>query len=325
MRASRAAAFALALAILAPSSAGADPTTAELAQARELFAQAERDERAGDWTAALGKLRFIEKIKSTPGIRFHIAMCEENTGQLAAALADYAFAERRATDEKNREVLAALKEPMAALRARVPRLVVRVPPDVKGATVALDGKVLPPGYYGAEIPVDPRAHAIEAKAPGKKTYERSVTLAERDAVTVDVVLDDDAVPASPPPLPLPATSATLGPAPNDEARGGRAKVAAIAATAGAIVLAGAGVGAFLVAGGKQSDAKDACAARTTDCEDLREPVRTWDTIALGSWIAAGAVGTVAVLLWLAPDPSAKTNARSFVFVGPGSAGVAGAF
>jgi hypothetical protein len=196
---------------------------------------------------------------------------------------------------------------------------------VKGAIVALDGKVLPPGYYGAEIPVDPRAHTIEAEAPGKKAFAKSVTPAEHDAVTVDVVLDD-AVSASPPPLTLPASSAAPAPAPTDAARGGHAKIGAIAATAGAVVLVGAGVGAFLVAGAKQSDAKDTCATRTTDCEDLRGPVRTWDTIALGSWIAAGAVGTVAVLLWLAPDPSApsvKTNAR--VFLGPGSAGVAGTF
>jgi hypothetical protein len=298
------------------------PSPAELRQARELFAHAERDERAGDWTAALGKLRHIETLKATAGIRFHIALCEENVGLLAAALEDYAIAEKRATDEKNREVLAALKEPMAELRARVPRLVVRVPPDVKGVAVTVDGKPLSPGYFGAELPADPRAHGVEATAPGKKPFSARVVSPEREATVVDVVLDDEVPPtptAAPRPAPPPETPAPRPPSP--ARRGGSGRTAAIATTAGAIVMAGAGIGAFVAAGAKQSDGQGACATRTAGCDDLRGPVRTWDALALGAWIAAGALGTVAVVLWALPADGRAASLR----VGPEGARVVGTF
>jgi hypothetical protein len=72
--------------LLAPTtSRAAEPTKTELAAARDLFARAERDEDGGRWGDALDKLRRASSVKMTPGIRFHIALCEENLGQLVAA------------------------------------------------------------------------------------------------------------------------------------------------------------------------------------------------------------------------------------------------
>src|SRR5690349_2844775 len=116
--------LAIAATCLVASGAQAQPTAAELQQARELFSQAEKDERAGEWTAALEKLRRVAQIKTTPGIRFHTALCEERLDQLVSALEDYARAETQANAEHNTEVLAALKEPLASLRARIPRLII---------------------------------------------------------------------------------------------------------------------------------------------------------------------------------------------------------
>src|SRR5262245_1557810 len=158
---------------------GQGQTTAELQHARDLFAQAEKDERAGDWTAALEKLRRIGQIKLTPGIRFHTALCEEKTGQLVLALEDYARAETQASNERNSEVLSALKEPLAALRARIPRVIVRVPPDIRGAAVSLDGKPLSAGYWGAELPVEPGTHTVEARATGRRSFAKSIATPER--------------------------------------------------------------------------------------------------------------------------------------------------
>jgi hypothetical protein len=175
--------------------------------------------------------------------------------------------------------------------------------------------------------VDPRKHTVEARAPGKNPFSRSSSPAEHELVTLDVALEDEHG-GSPIPPPAPAdTHADPATAPAKEGAPrahGDVKTGAILATAGAVVLAGAGVGAFLVAGGKQSDARGECATRTGDCDDLRGGVRTWDALAMGSWVAAAALGTVAVVLWLTPDASAKV-ACARPFVGPGSAGVAGTF
>ncbi len=315
--------------VLAAPHAAAEPSQTELKEARDLFAQAERDERAGDFASALDKLRRVAQIKVTPGIRFHIALSEEKTGQLVLALQDYAQAEKQATDEKNREVLAALKEPMERLRARIPRVIVRVPPDIRGVELLVDGKALAAGYFGAEVPVESKSHTIEARAPGRRTFHTSIVTPEREITTVDVVLEEEAKPAPFPPPPAPQPSANGRPpavspqressAPEASSSGG--KTGTILATAGSLALAGVGVAAFFVADGQQGDASRQCKIQV-DCEALRGPVRTWDAVALGSWIGAGALGTIAVVLWLTPDAS-KRSAR--VIVGPGSAGIAGGF
>ena len=82
--------------------------------------------------------------------------------------------------------------------------------------------------------------------------------------------------------------------------GARANGWAWGATAGAVALAGAGLGAFLVAGSKQSDGSVACLQRTSGCDDLRSPVRTWDALALTAWLGTAALATTAVVLWVAP-------------------------
>jgi hypothetical protein len=205
----------LLVALTAPGAFADEPTPAQLREARELFARAVKAEKAGDWDAALQAVAHVAQIKVTPGIRFHLALAEEKTGRLVAALADYAMAEKQATDENNRDVLAALREPIAALQARVPRLVVKAPPDVERLEVSLDGKVLAPGLYAAEMPVDPKPHTVEARAPGKKPFTQTVASQERDTKTVDIVLEDEAKigPAPAPPVPLAGGAQTPPPPP----------------------------------------------------------------------------------------------------------------
>jgi len=333
----------IALALAAPGAFAADPTPAELREARDLFAKAEKDEKAGDWTGALDKLRRVAQIKVTPGVRFHLALAEEKNGLLVTALADYALADKQANDEKNRDVLAAVREPLSALQARVPRLVVKAPPDVKGLEVTLDGKVLAPGLYAAEMPVDPKSHTVEAKAPGRKTFTRTVTSLERDVITVDIVFEEEPKPV-PVPVPVPAPGPTTTPPPPvtppppppHEARTGDSKTGAIVATVGAVALIGAGVGAYFIADGKQSDGRTACQQQVTQaaCDDLRSPVRTWDTIALAAWVGGAALTTVAIVLWAQPSrsstssnsgPSTQNASSGRLFVGPGTAGLAGSF
>ncbi len=332
----RAALRVVAMLVATRGALAAEPTGAELREARELFSKAQSDEKAGDWPAALEKLKRVTQIKVTPGVRFHVAVCEEKTGQLVAALADYALAERQAAEEKNREVLSALKEPIAALQERVPRLLVKAPTDVKGLEVALDGKALAPGLFSAEMPVDAKAHTVEAHAPGRKAFSQTVTAREREITPVEIVLEPEgkATPAPVPiatskpsatPLATPAASTTTKPTPTPPPAGG-GKTLAIVATAGAVVLVGAGVGAFLVADGAQSDFRAQCPTRAPGaCEDLKTPVHTWDTLALGAWIGGAALTTVAIIAWAKPSAKGTSGTSGRFFVAPAAAGLAGTF
>jgi hypothetical protein len=99
----------------------------------------------------------------------------------------------------------------------------------------------------------------------------------------------------------------------------------VIATLGALALAGGGVAAYVVAGGKHDDGVTTCASQTSSCDGLKQTVRTWDTLALGAWIGAAAVGTLAIVLWTSPSsPSAPSTSARLVVV-PGGAGLAGSF
>jgi hypothetical protein len=292
------------------TAAAAEPTASELSGARELFARAEKDEDAERWDAALEKLRRAATVKTTPGLRFHIGLCEEKLGQLVAALNDYAASEALARTEGNKEVLQAVTEPLATLQARVPTLTVKVQPDTLGLAVTLDGVAVPAGLLGAAMRVEVGRHVVAATAAARQPFSAPVTLEERDAKTVDVVLPS----TSPPPMAPSMADAPVRAASRSSNPGSHAP--ALVATGATVVLVGVGVVSFLVAGSKQSDAQAEC-RQLVSCDDLKAPIRAFDWLALGAWVGGAAAGTLAVILWATPN-TARSTAE--LLIGPGSVG-----
>ncbi|MDP9148814.1 MAG: hypothetical protein M3O36_02570, partial [Myxococcota bacterium] len=244
-------------AFLAPR-AYADPTSAELQAARRLFAQAERDEDAGHWLDALSKLRDVSRVKLTAGVRFHIALCEERLGQLTNALDDYVLAERQSGVEGARDVLHLVGKRLEELRARVPRLVLRVVPARPDSVLTVDGRVFSQPDAEAGVPLDPGPHRIDVSAPGTTPSPTSVTLHEHEVTVVDLRL---AAMPEPVPLSTPAPATVEAPAPMVPQRSGSGQQgAAIVATVAAVTLAAGGLAAFLLAGSAHDRGLTACAS-----------------------------------------------------------------
>jgi hypothetical protein len=313
--------------VAAPGVALAEPTQAELQMARDLFAKAEKDEEAKDWSAALEKLRRASAVKTTAGLRFHIAACEENLGQLVDALHDYEAAEELAKadkTEKGKQIVAVIAEPLLAIRARVPRLRLTLPADAIDGEIALDGKKLAKEEAANGVPLEPGPHKVEATAPGRTPFATTLTLKEREVTSLEIRLP----PIAPAPAAVPAGpkgadagAATMPPA---EERTTRSHTGAVLVTGGAVVLAVGGLGAFLLAGGAQSDARDEC-ARGGTCDGARTTVRAWDAVSLGSWIAAAAAAGYAVVLWSKPSHDDRAASPARLRVGAGSLHVEGSF
>jgi hypothetical protein len=296
----------------------AEPSKTELAAARDLFSRAERDEDAGHWADALEKLRRAGTVKMTPGIRFHIALCEEKMGQLVAALADYTAAEAVARAEGNKDVLDAISDPLAALRGRMPTLTITPPADAKDASVTLDGAPLATGLLGTPVPVDVGTHTVQAHAAGRPPFATTLSVFERQAARVDVLLPP-AAPLGAPPAPAQVVEST------PEARpGGSPRTAAILTTAGAAALVGFGIASYFEAGGKQSAAETAC-LRIVSCDDLKGGVRTWDALALGAWIAGAGAAAFSVYFWTRPGGSLEKPPQASLAVGPGTILLRGEF
>ena len=318
---------------LAASSAHAAPGDVEVRAARQLFVDAEKDEDGGRWADALVKLRRVAQVKLTAGIHYHLALCEEHLGQLAAALDEYTSADTQARAENAQDVLRLVGKRLADLGPRVPRLTIRLVPAVADATVTLDGARLSPAMFGTALPVDPGEHRIEATAPNRPPISRTVTMRERDQTAIDLPL------AEPSPTPLPAPVASqpgtdTPPAPSPAplpaeapvASTGPSRTGALLATAGAVVLAGGGVAAFLAAGGARTRGVSQCATIVSNspdaCDSEKNGVRAWDFTAAGAWLGAAGVSALAVILWARPS---SPSASAHLFVGPGSVVLRGRF
>ncbi len=313
-------ASALGIAIcLASGVVRADPSPGEIQAARDLFTKAEQDEDAGSWAAALEKLHRAASVKTTPGIRYHIGLCEEKLGQIAAALNDYSGAEALAREQHNREVLDIVAEPIRALKARVPTLLVDAPTGVDGLTIDLDGKAFPAGLWGIATPMEPGSHQIEARATGKTPFSASVVLKEKDAAKLPIRLMDapktettSAIKTPPAVTPeVHATNPADAPPANVEDDQPRSRAPAIVTTVSALVIGGFGVAAYFVADGQQTDAKAYCLTQAVpSCAANQSQIRAWDAVALSSWITAGALVVVSIVLWAMPShKSATTQAR----------------
>jgi hypothetical protein len=303
----------LALAMSGAPALAAEPTPGQLQAARDLFMAATKDEDAQRWSDALDKLRRVADVKLTAGVRYHVAFCEEKLGQTATALAHYNEAQSAAQREHDKDVLDLVTpEFLAGLRGRVSTLTIDVPDAIGGAAdVTLDGHPEPKGLWGVAVPVDPGPHHVEAHAPGRISFVRELIVREREVTVLDVTMPTlPDVPVPPPPPPAPER------APMPPSESSRSLAAPLGTTIGAVLLASGGIGAFVLAGNAQSSGQAQCATRTSgNCNDLRAPVRDWDSVALGAWAGSAILATAAVVLWATPPARVTTTGTRLVLEG----------
>jgi tetratricopeptide (TPR) repeat protein len=189
-----------------------EPDAEALKRAREQFSQALALQTGGNWAGALALLKEVAAIKSTPQVRFNMALCEENLGRLVAALGDYELAAADARAENAEKVAEEVDGRLEALRQRIPRIVVQRGEGAEAASVSLDGVPIGDAVIGTPMPADPGPHVIEASAPGFAAFKRSLRIAERQTETVIIELEPlpKEEPAVTGPKVKPATSSGAG-------------------------------------------------------------------------------------------------------------------
>ena len=145
--------------------ARAAPTEAEISQARERFSAARKLEDAGRWGEALSLLQRVAEVKTTPQVRFHIALCLENVGLWTQALDDYA----RAADEAGAgaaDVVKEANEHLHKLEQAIPTVSLSVDGASPGDELLLDRRRLPLDDRPLPIRADPGPHTAEVRRGG---------------------------------------------------------------------------------------------------------------------------------------------------------------
>jgi hypothetical protein len=343
-RLARLVAISVAVALVAPAPAGArpDPTSAELAEARERFAQARKLEDAGKWAEALELLKKVSEVRITPQVRFHIALCHENLGLWTQALDGFTLAAREAVGTAP-DVIKESNQHVAALEKRIPTLTVRVNGAAQGDELLLDKRPIPLGDPPLPVRVDPGPHVVEVR--------RGEAIISRLEFSIDPGstrrLDAEVAPAPPTPPPTATVAPTAtAPQPPPDTRGydgsTQRTIGWIALGVGAASAIAAGVFTGLRAAAV-SDVEEECQVDLGQCKgefDVVDPIRergeTYSLLVNVFAVGAGvSLVTGAVLLFTAPaaaappavsgkrqsPPAPQPSVRALAWVVPGSAGV----
>ena len=267
---------------------------AELQQARDKFQKALALQTGGDWAGALALLKEVAAVRSTPQVRFNIALCEENLGQLVAAVGDYelAAADARQTDE--RDVIEQAQRRIGELKGRIPKIVVQRGANAETATITLDGVTLGDQVIGKEMNVDPGPHVITARATGYDSFRTTVRVDEAKTRTVSVALTAEQGAAPPPPV----------------VTGGDTPPVATSSNTAAYVVGGLGLVALGSAGvfyALRQSAIDELDEQCTpscpnDAKDTYDRGKTYNLLAnIGLGVGVAGVGLGAILLLTGDD------------------------
>ncbi len=285
-----------------PAGDGAsEPTEAELNAARERFREGLALEEKKDWAGARRKFERVKETRTTPQVLFHLALCDENTGALVAALAGYERALEAATQAgaSAQSVADTAREHLEALRPRVPRVKVEMTGDEEGDEVHIDDRPAPRDALAEGVPVDPGSRRIVVLRGGEVVAEKKVRVAEGEKATVRLAIAarPEEAPDAPP---------VTRPPPKEEPSGGSKVPALIVGGVGVASLVGAGVTFGLSRAAldevlltcSDPDAATGCDPAAQASEDEANTLTT-TSIVLGV-VGAACVAT-GVVLWLTLD------------------------
>ena len=317
--------LALASAILATGALG-HAQGGDKVLAESLFQAGKSLMAEGKYDQACPKFVESQKQDPSPGTLLNLGKCHEAQGKTASAWAEYTEAAAMARAMGRAEQETAANERATALEPKLSKLKIDAPPsEIAGLTVKRDGAPTGTSSLGIAIPVDPGDHAIEASAPGYKTWTGKITVGkDGDQKTIAIPAlekgEDPAAGGAPP-------STGTGSAPNEYAAdtggGGSSRKTIGFAVAGAgVVFIGLGAVFGLMASSQASSAEDdktlcpnkQCTKAGRDEIDGAETKALISTIGFAAGVVA--VGAGVVLIVTAPKKTASAGAARYASITP---------
>jgi hypothetical protein len=347
---------------LAPTArAQSDETRAGARAAATEGARAFRDQK---WAEAADLFTRAESLVHAPPHLLYTARAQVKLGQLVKAQESYNKIVREHLDSAApkpfHDAQADATRELKDLEPRIPSVKAVVQGDAKNMKVTMDDAVVPSALVGVPRPVDPGTHRFQASGDGAVSDVVTIGVKEGAHENVVLTLKPGAAPpvANVEPQPAPSASAPGAPPPSG-ATAATANVTADTTSAGgsngtrvisfvALGVGAAGLGlATVFALGAKSKHDDAdslyndkyhcevpgnCdATKQSEITSLDNDANSKKTIAnigLALGIAGIASGAVLFLMSSNSGGSEKSSARTStvgVWVGPGSAGLRGAF
>ena len=318
---------ALALAAVSLRSPAAHAQTpSEIATAKQWFADGLAKEEKGDFAGSLELFKRAAQVKRTPQIVYHVGFCESRTGALVEALVDLESAVALARTARADDVVTAATAELADVQRRTPRVEVRPPEDTTPARFVVDGRSVALSMLRTPMPLNPGEHTVTVELATGAKATKSVTLAERDAIKVDLTPVESGAAQPPAPVLVPSPERPAAPPLRSPEERGSSTVPWILVGGGAAVAI-TGAVLMVVARGKEGDLDEQCPAHKSCPSSLESDYDSAKTLnALG--IGLGAVGIVAAgvgVSMLVLRPSATSPASASIVLSPRGVDLAARF
>jgi hypothetical protein len=302
----------------------ADPSAADKETGRALFAQGMAALDSHDFHGAERACGGVVKIVNVPPGQVCWAKALEGLGKLVEARDAYLAAAHHPSRPDEPTVFTSARAEGVAGAERLERRIATIWLDIAGLKddaplrVTIDGVEITSAVARLPRRVNPGQHAITVAAKGFATATMSVEVSEGEERHVPMSLAPGA--------PRAAATRSATPQPSESAHDARAPVLALAV--GGVGIAGVIVGAAtaLAATSKHSTLQGECSGSVCPSSangDLGS-FHTLRAISAVGYIV-GALGLVggATLWFVTPPRASESSAR--LWIGPGSAGVAGTF
>jgi hypothetical protein len=313
-------------AFLGAFSAHAQTSEADKTTARVLFDDGRKLVEQKNYEDGCKKLAESNRLDPGAGVQFHLANCYEKQGKTASAwqLFLQVASLSRADKQPAREKVA--RDRAAELEPKLMRITIQVPEGsrIPGLVVKRDESVAAEAVWGSAVPVDPGKHTVQASAPGKKSWDQQVDLAnpgQTVSVTVPVLEDDKTAGAAPSDTADAGATKPQDPAP-EAASPPRSRRRTAGLVVGIIGAVGVGAGATIALSAKQTydDAANDCnsdnVCNADGYDDRKNAFRQANLATVVTGLGAAALITGVVLFVTAPK-SAPAPSTALV-AGPGT-------
>jgi hypothetical protein len=193
------------VAAISPHAFAEEQNAADTAAARALAVDGLKLAQAGRCDKAIPKLARAEKLYHSPIVLGKLGECYITQGKFV----DGSEMLRKVLREPlpanpPANLMAAYERAQAALdtaKTKIASVVISTNVANEAlVNVTVDGQVVPPALLGAERPIDPGDHLVEAEAPGFRKAVTRITLAAGEQQKIELVLERDpnAAAATPP-------------------------------------------------------------------------------------------------------------------------------
>ncbi|MBK7580709.1 MAG: hypothetical protein IPI67_10935 [Myxococcales bacterium] len=283
----------LALIVLLPVRAHADPSPSDRAAAEALFRDAKKLFAKKQFRDACRKLEESQRLDPQGGTLLNLAVCHAREGRSASAWVEFQEAIDLAKKAKRSDRIRLAERELRQLEKKLARLTIEVPADarVPGLSIQRGGEPLGVGAWGTAVPVDPDVEVeIAATAEGYKSWHTTLKVGSAEQKTL-VVPKLEKLP------PKPAVSAEPA-RPLEKKPDGTKTGRIVAYVAGGVGLVGLGVGSYFGfrALSKKNAAEKHCNGSLCDASGLELNEQAGDAavvsnIGFGVGLVGLAVGT----------------------------------